>query len=88
MENLQREVSFEPQTALAGGADGLDFYRIITERWKANLRPGGILLYEVGAGQAEAVSAILSQNGFVEICTYKDLCGIIRVVGGYKVSGP
>ncbi len=85
MAHLQREVSFEPQMALAGGADGLDFYRIITQRWKINLKEGGILLYEVGAGQWEAVSAILAENGFADICTWRDLCGIIRVIGGTKV---
>lgn len=82
MAHLQKEVSFEPEMALAGGEDGLDFYRIITARWKAVLKEDGMLFYEVGAGQAEAVSAILSQNGFTDICTQQDLCGIIRVVGG------
>ena len=67
MAHLQREVSFEPSMALAGGADGLDFYRIITRRWKSNLKNGGALLYEVGAGQADSVSAILSENGFALI---------------------
>lgn len=86
MAHLQREVSFEPSMALAGGADGLDFYRIITRRWKSNLKNGGALLYEVGAGQADSVSAILSENGFADICTWRDLCGIIRVVGGIKTE--
>lgn len=86
MAHLQREVSFEPSMALAGGADGLDFYRIITRRWKSNLKNGGALLYEVGAGQADSVSAILSENDFADICTWRDLCGIIRVVGGIKTE--
>ena len=86
MAHLQREVSFEPSMALAGGADGLDFYRIITRHWKSNLKNGGALLYEVGAGQADSVSAILSENGFADICTWRDLCGIIRVVGGIKTE--
>ena len=86
MAHLQREVSFEPSMALAGGADGLGFYRIITRRWKSNLKNGGALLYEVGAGQADSVSAILSENGFADICTWRDLCGIIRVVGGINTG--
>lgn len=86
MAHLQREVSFEPPMALAGGADGLDFYRTITARWKRNLKEGGALLYEVGAGQAQDVSAILAENGFTEICTATDLCGIIRVVSGRKLA--
>ena len=84
MANLQKEVSFEPEMALYGGDDGLDFYRAIAARWKDTLNPGGMLFYEVGAGQAEEVSAILAKNGFTGICTYKDLCGIIRVVGGTR----
>lgn len=86
MARLQKEVSFEPAMALAGGADGLDFYRIITRRWKPNLKNGGALLYEVGAGQSDSVSAILSENGFSDICTWRDLCGIIRVVGGINTG--
>ena len=86
MARLQKEVSFEPAVALAGGADGLDFYRIITRRWKPNLKNGGALLYEVGAGQSDSVSAILSENGFSDICTWRDLCGIIRVVGGINTG--
>lgn len=86
MARLQKEVSFEPSMALAGGAEGLDFYRIITPRWKPNLKNGGALLYEVGAGQADSVFAILSENGFADICTWRDLCGIIRVVGGIKTE--
>ena len=54
--------------------------------WKSNLKNGGALLYEVGAGQADSVSAILSENGFADICTWRDLCGIIRVVGGIKTE--
>ena len=86
MARLQKEVSFEPAVALAGGADGLDFYRIITRRWKPNLKNGGALLYEVGAGQSDSVSAILSENGFPDICTWRELCGIIRVVGGINTG--
>lgn len=84
MAHLQKEVSFEPEMALFGGDDGLDFYRAITKVWKNTLLPGGMLFYEVGAGQADDVAAILAENGFTDICTYKDLCGIIRVVGGKR----
>ena len=43
---------FEPRMALDGGADGLDFYRDITAKWKSALRLGGTLMFEVGIGQA------------------------------------
>ena len=41
MENLQKEVRREPELALFGGKDGLDFYRIIFEKWKVLLKPKG-----------------------------------------------
>lgn len=82
MQTLQREVSFEPEMALYGEEDGLFFYRTITEKWKSHLVPGGWLFYEIGMGQHDAVAQILSDHGFTDICTQKDLCGIIRVVFG------
>ena len=73
---------FEPRMALDGGADGLDFYRDITAKWKSALRLGGTLMFEVGIGQAPDVEQILAQNGFTNINTYPDTAGIWRVVEG------
>ena len=73
---------YEPRMALDGGADGLDFYRAITPRWKSALRLGGTLIYEVGIGQAPQVELILAQNGFENILTTADTQGIWRVVEG------
>ncbi len=73
---------YEPQAALDGGADGLDFYRAIASKWGAALRLGGTLLFEVGIGQAPAVEYILAQNGFENIQTHPDTQGIWRVVEG------
>ena len=41
---------YEPHMALDGGADGLDFYRAVTQKWKSALRLGGSLIFEVGIG--------------------------------------
>lgn len=82
IKNLQKEVTFEPQMALYGGEDGLYFYREITAIWKFKLVHGGKLLFEVGAGQDEAVVKILEGNGFSDIGYEKDLAGIIRIVYG------
>ena len=84
MKNLQKEVTFEPSLALFGGKDGLKFYRIITELWKSTLKSGGMLVYEIGMGQEKDVEKILSDNKFCNISTADDLCGITRVVFGYK----
>lgn len=84
MQSLQTEVGFEPQTALFGGEDGLDFYREITRLWKNTLKQGGMLAYEIGMGQETDVSQILIQHGFENVRFVKDYCGIFRVVYGYK----
>ena len=73
---------YEPRMALDGGEDGLDYYRAITPKWKAALRLGGALLFEVGIGQAPAVEEILAQNGYQDIQSAQDTQGIWRVVEG------
>ena len=73
---------YEPRMALDGGEDGLDYYRAITPKWKAALRLGGALLFEVGLGQAPAVEDILAQNGYQDIQSAQDTQGIWRVVEG------
>lgn len=85
MKSLQKEVTFEPETALFGGKDGLDFYRNITKLWKDCLKSGGILAYEIGMGQEDAVMKILEENNFINIEMTEDLSGIIRVVRGEKI---
>jgi release factor glutamine methyltransferase len=82
MSVLQKEVSYEPDTALYGGDDGLMFYREITAVWKNCLADNGMLFFEIGIHQDDDVSDILRQNGFTDIKKHHDLCGIIRVVSG------
>ena len=82
MKTLQPEVKFEPETALRGGEDGLVFYKSITEKYKASLKDGGMLAFEVGVNQAERVKQILIENGFKNVSTRKDLNDIERVVFG------
>lgn len=85
MDELQREVRFEPETALFGGEDGLDFYRALIPIWSKRLSADGALAFEVGDGQAEAVGEMLSQAG-LEAEILPDLQGIGRVVFGKKVD--
>lgn len=75
LASLQAEVKREPRLALDGGADGLDFYRRISRDYAAHLSPGGTLLVEVGAGQAEDVAEMFPKAEII-----KDICGIKRVV--------
>ena len=81
MANLQKEVRHEPESALFGGADGLDFYRVIFGVWKHKLEKGGSFLTEVGEAQGEAVRSLMENEGF-ECQVYYDLNGTGRVVAG------
>lgn len=83
MGTLQKEVRSEPQTALFGGEDGLDFYRKILAAYPKMLKRGGMLAVEIGVHQENAVCEIFKENGF-EPRTEKDLCGVYRVVYGIK----
>lgn len=78
---------YEPVLALDGGADGLDFYRVIARKWKNALRNRGWLIFEVGMGQAEEVEAILQWEGFRSVTSYPDTRDILRVVEGQWVTG-
>lgn len=79
LASLAPELAFEPRRALDGGNDGLIFYRSITQTAALLLPPGGILLYEVGIGEAADVAALGAAQGFsAEV--YRDLAGIDRAV--------
>lgn len=82
MLELQPEVSHEPETALYGGNDGLDFYRSITEIWKNSLKKGGYICFEFGMGQHEAVRKILKSYNFKDIIYSRDGGKIIRSAVG------
>ncbi|MBX3370991.1 MAG: peptide chain release factor N(5)-glutamine methyltransferase [Nitrospira sp.] len=79
---LQPEVSvFEPRLALAGGRDGMDVHRLLIEQAPAYLKPGGVLLMEVGCGQAAAVCRQAEKSGqFHTYAVLQDESGIDRVV--------
>lgn len=73
----------EPRTALAGGKDGLDFYRRLTADAPAHLKDGGFLAVEVGIHQAAPVAA-LAVPAFSRTEILKDYAGIERVVIAWK----
>lgn len=75
------DVRFEPLGALAAGNDGLDDLRQLIAAARAHLVPGGTLLLEHGHDQAEAVVALLQENGYAHPQSWPDLAGILRVSG-------
>jgi len=85
IEGLQAEVRCqEPYGALAGGKDGLDFYRRLCSEAPVLLDDDGFMAFEVGIGQAAKVAALAEENPLIartEIL--KDLAGIERVVIAY-----
>ena len=83
IDTLMPEVrEHEPRQALDGSADGLLFYRRILADCRAYLKPGGMLLFEIGYDQGEAVKRLMEENGFLEVEVKKDYGGLDRVVLG------
>lgn len=75
---------YEPVWALDGGEDGLEYYRAISKKWKVALREGGLLMFEVGAHQAEEVKKIMRVAGYRNVDSVFDTLGIERVIFGYQ----
>lgn len=84
IEVLQKEVKdHEPMLALAGGADGLDFYRKIIDVAPDYLSEGGFLALEIGWDQGDVIKAPLAAE-FQGVEVIKDYNGKDRIVIGYK----
>jgi release factor glutamine methyltransferase len=77
-ETLSREVLHDPATALFGGERGDELIRQLIEAAPGHLRPGGMLVLEVGAGQAEELARFAAEKKFHEIVTRRDFAGVIR----------
>jgi release factor glutamine methyltransferase len=72
---------FDPWAALDGGADGLDAYRSIAATARQLLAPDGVLVFELGAGQLEAVEGLMAAAGLVPFGNPRhDLLGIARAL--------
>ena len=83
MAELMPEVCQEPELALFGGEDGLDFYRRISREARDHLKEGGALLFEIGWRQKDAVSALLAEH-IGEPFALKDYGDNWRVVGAVR----
>ncbi len=79
IDTLQTEVrDYEPRLALDGGEDGLDFYRRIAANVSKYINRGGILIMEVGAGEAQEVVKLFKGQSYAIIA--QDFNGVERYV--------
>lgn len=76
----------DPRLALDGGADGLDAYRTISGAAPSRLAPDGLLILEIGIGQAAAVTELAEAAGLELLSLRKDLGGIERALSFCKKS--
>jgi release factor glutamine methyltransferase len=80
---LSPEVRHDPLAALDGGPDGLDLVRRLIDAVPERLTPGGALLLEIGAGQADAVNTLLANRKFRDISVRSDYQNIPRFAVGF-----
>lgn len=79
--DLDRNVrEHDPLLALDGGPDGLDAYRALAAALPDRLKAGGLAILEIGAGQEEAVVALMRQEGLHHLDSRRDLGGHIRAL--------
>jgi release factor glutamine methyltransferase len=71
---------FDPRHALDGGPDGLHFYRAIAAAAPSLLAPGGTVIVELGAGQAQAVMGLFAAAGLAPQSPRPDLNDVPRAL--------
>lgn len=83
-ELLDKELYFEPKSALYGGCDGLDFYREIIKNASKYLNNKGHLVFEIGYDQKNILNKLLKDEGFVNIENIKDFNDFDRFIIAQK----
>ena len=87
VEKLMPEVrDHEPRMALDGTEDGLYFYRRIIEEAGKHLVSSGMLFFEIGYDQGQAVSELMRTEGYCDVQVVQDYAGLDRVVFGTYVT--
>jgi release factor glutamine methyltransferase len=85
-ETLAREVrDHEPATALFGGEEGYELYGALIAQSAQHLRPGGLLILELGYNSLPAVQPLLSEPTWTQVSVTNDLAGIARVICAEKL---
>ena len=83
-ENLDKELFYEPKSALYGGVDGLDFYRQIIKDAPNYLNDGGHLIFEIGYDQKDEINELLKNENFIKIKNIKDFNDFDRFIIAQK----
>lgn len=79
---LQKELSYEPETALFAGDDGLDFYRRLAGEAGDHLRKGGRIFLEIGDQQGASVKELFKTAGFADLAVIQDYTHRDRILRG------
>jgi release factor glutamine methyltransferase len=87
-DSLAREVrDHEPACALYGGEEGYELYADLIAQSARYVKPGGILVLELGHNSLPAVQRLLDSTHWINIGVTNDLAGIPRVLAAERVSG-
>jgi release factor glutamine methyltransferase len=85
-ETLAREVrDHEPEIALYGGEEGYELYAALIAQAAAHLKPGGILVLELGHNSLPAVQPLLDAPAWINVGVTNDLAGIPRVIAAERL---
>lgn len=85
MEKLQTEIEYEPQSALNGGTDGMDYYRAIIPVWRNFIAKGGMIIFEASENLMDEIEKILLKEGFTDIKISCDYSGEARTISGIRL---
>lgn len=84
-ETLQREVrDHEPEVALYGGEEGYELYADLIAQAARHLKPGGLLVLELGHSSLPAVQPLLDLPNWANVGVTNDLAGIPRVIAAER----
>jgi release factor glutamine methyltransferase len=85
-ETLMREVrDHEPEVALYGGEEGYELYADLIAQASQTLKPGGLLVLELGHDSLPAVQPLLDLPNWTNVAVTKDLAGIDRVIAAERI---
>ena len=83
-DKLEKELYFEPKSALYGGEDGLLFYKKIIKKAPDYLNDQGHLIFEIGYDQKEILNKLLKGQGFKSIINLRDFNDFDRFIIAQK----